>query len=88
MAKKIVAQPNATNKATPNETYCPTCNEHGMFCFCDVKEKSKQAKALEVKRLKRGTFLFSFVGGHVWCKTIHVPDSKFSYDLRGLLCCS
>lgn len=70
MAKKIVAQPKATNnKATPNETYCPRCNESGMFCICkpfvaDITTRTPRTQ-LEVKRLKRGTFLFSFapVGG-------------------------
>jgi hypothetical protein len=56
-------------KATPNPTYCPRCNESELFCFCCGIELpksgtlfAKQAKALEVKRIKRGTFLFTFGG--------------------------
>ena len=40
--------------------FCKKCNEAELFCFCDIKQQAKQAKALEVKRIKRGTFLFSF----------------------------
>jgi hypothetical protein len=51
-------------KATPNPTYCPRCNEQGIFCTCTPQIGDITTK-LEVKRIKRGTFLSTFgdVGG-------------------------
>jgi hypothetical protein len=55
--------PTSRKSATEKKpTHCPRCNESGMFCFCDIDQQIEKAKALEVKRLKRGTFLFSFGG--------------------------
>ena len=59
MAKKIVAQPQPRPQPQPQPqpVYCSKCNEQGIFCTCTPQ--------LEVKRIKRGTFLFTFgnVGG-------------------------
>jgi len=61
MAKKIVAQPQPRPQPQP-PVYCSKCNEQGIFCTCKPPLGDTTTK-LEVKRLKRGTFLFSFVGG-------------------------
>ncbi len=51
-------------KATPKPTYCTRCNEQGIFCTCTPQIGDITTK-LEVKRIKRGTFLSTFgdVGG-------------------------
>jgi hypothetical protein len=66
MAKSIVAS-SATKKPRKSATekkpaYCLGCNENGIFCTCKPQIGDITTK-LEVKRIKRGTFLFSFVGG-------------------------
>lgn len=65
MAKSIVAS-SATEKprksATEKKpTYCPRCNEIELFCTCKPPLGDITTK-LEVKRIKRGTFLFTFGG--------------------------
>jgi hypothetical protein len=63
MPKTGTQSPTSRKSATEKKpTHCPRCNESGMFCFCDIDQQIEKAKALEVKRLKRGTFLFSFGG--------------------------
>lgn len=62
MADQILTpRKKAPKTAAKANTYCPTCNETELFCFCKNKVVDV-AKELKVTRIKRGTFLFYFGG--------------------------
>ena len=69
MAKSIVAGV-ATEKAAPRLVrHCARCGEQELFCWCDVERKRADAMpshakslGLQVKRLKKGTWLFQLGG--------------------------
>lgn len=41
--KILTLRKKAQKTADRANTHCPTCGERGMFCFCDIKQKTKQA---------------------------------------------